>query len=420
MLLALCLGVQAAGAVCLTEQERALGDALNAHRLAMGLRPVPFSLSLTEVAQAHAADLERHRPHQGACGLPSWSGGGGAVACCYTADHQQARCMWNKPRELTGYPGDGHELTFQGKSGDALDVWLGDSAHRAVVDETGSWQGAAWQAMGIAVGPDTTHLWLGRETDPAGAAHRCGAGPAPVPSWLNGEEALVPVGDLPPPPTEAGRHGTQWVAVHNGTQWPVNLHGRFLVWTGSAWRWDGPHDWLLEPGEVRDLEVNGHRVAARRLSLWAETVSGENAWHRDREAVVDLGGVYSGSMKVYTYHLYPSLGPDSGPAPENVGSHHGKWVRVVNNTLWDLKVLARYRLWEGNRWVWKGPLEWALSAGRTSYLAAEGSRLETDALHICAESTDGQRLWVEYRDHALELGGAYTGPMETYVHTFHP
>ena len=46
------------------------------------------------------ADLERHPP-SGQCNTHSWSANARWSACCYTRDHAQARCMWDKPREIS-------------------------------------------------------------------------------------------------------------------------------------------------------------------------------------------------------------------------------------------------------------------------------------------------------------------------------
>ena len=48
------------------------------------------------------------------CNLHSWSDKGPWSACCYTPDHAQAQCMWDKPSELTNYPGNGYEISAAG------------------------------------------------------------------------------------------------------------------------------------------------------------------------------------------------------------------------------------------------------------------------------------------------------------------
>lgn len=86
-------------------------DLVNAYRGEHGLPAIPASSSLCTVGQTHVEDLKTNAPHTqpGGCNLHSWSDAGTWTPCCYTPDHAQAQCMWNKPRELTVYPGNGYE-----------------------------------------------------------------------------------------------------------------------------------------------------------------------------------------------------------------------------------------------------------------------------------------------------------------------
>lgn len=89
---------------------------VNAYRVEQGLNPVASSPSLSQVAVDHVKDLERSPPG-GQCNNHSWSSAGKWTTCCYTADHAQARCMWDKPREITGgaYRGNGYEIAHHGR-----------------------------------------------------------------------------------------------------------------------------------------------------------------------------------------------------------------------------------------------------------------------------------------------------------------
>lgn len=88
---------------------------INAHRARHGLAAIPASPSLCTVAATHVSDLAQNQPSGGECNLHSWSNAGPWGACCYTSNHAQARCMWNKPRELTLYPGRGYENAHRGR-----------------------------------------------------------------------------------------------------------------------------------------------------------------------------------------------------------------------------------------------------------------------------------------------------------------
>jgi len=82
---------------------------VNDYRVSQGLERIPLSASLDRVAEAHVWDLEAHPPDNEVCNLHSWSESGSWTTCCYTADHAAAQCMWDKPREITEYPGHGFE-----------------------------------------------------------------------------------------------------------------------------------------------------------------------------------------------------------------------------------------------------------------------------------------------------------------------
>ncbi len=98
--------------VKLSEKEYHLYRLLMDYREANGLPDIPLSKALTFVAQVHAGDLTDYYKMSNRCTFNSWSRKGEWKACCYRKDHSKAACMWNKPRELTTYTGDGFELTY--------------------------------------------------------------------------------------------------------------------------------------------------------------------------------------------------------------------------------------------------------------------------------------------------------------------
>lgn len=159
--------------VRLTAAERELYQLIMEYRKELGLAEIPLSASLTFVAQTHVKDLEENNPKTATCNLHSWSDQGDWTACCYTSDHAQASCMWNKPRELSSYPGNGYELGYatsaQASPLAALNAWKNSSGHNAVLTNAGSWS-ATWKAIGIGIKGGHAVVWLGREDDPAGPA----------------------------------------------------------------------------------------------------------------------------------------------------------------------------------------------------------------------------------------------------------
>lgn len=147
-----------------------LAGLINGFRVAQGLPEVPVSPLLTAVAQAHVQDLDRHPP-VGQCNGHSWSAAGTWSACCYTADHAQAQCMWDKPREIThgAYPGPGFEIVFwaggEATPDMAFERWQGSVGHLDVLLNRGVWSRSNWQAMGVAVSAHHAAVWFGESPD---------------------------------------------------------------------------------------------------------------------------------------------------------------------------------------------------------------------------------------------------------------
>lgn len=147
-----------------------LTDLIFDYRAQNGLPAIAMSPSLDKVASLHVADLERHVPG-GQCNNHSWSVNGRWSACCYTRDHAQARCMWDKPREITrgAYQGHGFEIVCW--SSDrmtperAMTCWQRSAVHHNVILNRGAWRDTAWRAMGVRMSEHYAVLWLGMESD---------------------------------------------------------------------------------------------------------------------------------------------------------------------------------------------------------------------------------------------------------------
>jgi uncharacterized protein YgiM (DUF1202 family) len=158
--------------------ERELADLVNAHRRSIGKPELKISKSLTKLARYHVIDSNEYYSE----GAPvnskgqegnghSWSGNVPDIwsEVIYTADHAQAQKMWDKPKEVTGYPGYGFEISFLGAGASAaLYGWLNSPEHRAVIENTGIWESHEFDCMGIGIGYRYAHIWFGREPDPAG------------------------------------------------------------------------------------------------------------------------------------------------------------------------------------------------------------------------------------------------------------
>lgn len=158
----------------LSVEEKKLYDRIMEYRQEKNLPPIPLSKSLTIVAQEHVKDLVNNKPDLGDCNAHSWSSKGNWTACCYTSDHREAACMWNKPSELTSYKGYGFEIAcgsndccsnFVMSPEYALQSWKGSPGHNAVIINSGSWEEYQWQAIGIGIYKGFAVAWFGKELD---------------------------------------------------------------------------------------------------------------------------------------------------------------------------------------------------------------------------------------------------------------
>ena len=146
-----------------------LSEVINNYRVENGLPAIPISASLTIVAKAHARDLTENQAVHDECNLHSWSDEGSWSACCYTPDHTQAECMWNKPNELTNYLSAGYEIALYSNleftANQALIWWQSSEGHHDVILNRDIWAEVEWNAMGTAIYEGYAIVWFGREID---------------------------------------------------------------------------------------------------------------------------------------------------------------------------------------------------------------------------------------------------------------
>lgn len=170
--------------VCLSENEKSLADLVNTYRTENGLKPVTLSSSLTEVAQLHVRNLVEESPfdESGKCNMHSWSKSQKWKGCCYNSG-ADGTCMWDKPREITSYQGDGYEIImarFNSEFPDgevsalyALEAWQESPRHNAVLLNKEIWKSIEFKAMGVGIYKGFAAVWFGQETDPAGLPQFC-------------------------------------------------------------------------------------------------------------------------------------------------------------------------------------------------------------------------------------------------------
>ncbi len=169
---------------CLSAEEAQLLELINQHRIDEGHATVPWSKSLTQVAQWHVWDLETNHPDVSiSCNMHSWSDQGIWTPVCYTSDHANAAGMWIKPSEITVnvYSANGYEIAYFASAGatpqGALAAWKRSSSHNDVILNQGMWASRdPWPAMGAGIFGDYAVVWFGDMTDPRGEIGICGDG----------------------------------------------------------------------------------------------------------------------------------------------------------------------------------------------------------------------------------------------------
>ncbi|MFW5760941.1 MAG: CAP domain-containing protein [Cyclobacteriaceae bacterium] len=164
---------------CVSKEEVKLFNVINDYRKEKGLKPIAFSASLSQVARMHARDLTEHYDlkDQKTCNPHSWSDNGDWKACCYTNDHKNPECMWLKPMEINGYPGDGFEIVYfhsnEARATPALESWKKSKGHNPVIVNEGTWSKANWNAIGVGIYGNYATVWFGMVKDNAGTPVPC-------------------------------------------------------------------------------------------------------------------------------------------------------------------------------------------------------------------------------------------------------
>ena len=159
--------------VCLNGEEMRLYDLIMTYRESKKLPPIPFSAKLTKVAQAHARDLAENFDYDNkrGCNPHSWSKNGTWTSCCYTPDHKQKECMWNKPKEIANYSGYGYEIAYYSSAGataeEGLEGWKKSTGHNPLLINSGIWNKSTWKGIGIGMYKEYGVVWFGETEDPS-------------------------------------------------------------------------------------------------------------------------------------------------------------------------------------------------------------------------------------------------------------
>ena len=212
-----------------------IAEAINAYRQANGLAAIPVSAELTKVAKAHVADLVANHPEVACNGnLHSWSNTGNWTGGCYDPANQATwPLMWDKPKEIAGYQGNGYEISAWSTpaidAAQALALWQGSPPHNAVILNGDIWADYPWGAIGGWVADGYACAWFGQEP-----------GTAPV------EEPMPPV--IPPGGGEV-----------DACPW-----GPKQCKQGYVWRVSTPDDLVCVTPEMREQVAADNAVAADR------------------------------------------------------------------------------------------------------------------------------------------------------------
>lgn len=159
------------GSICLSSEEKKLYDLIMDYRKSKGLSAISISAKLTQVAQVHARDLADNYEFdpQNKCNPHSWSEKGNWSSCCYTSDHNQAKCMWDKPNEIAGYVSPGYEIAYYSSAGataiEGLEGWKKSPSHNPLLINEGMWKKATWKGIGIGIYKQYGIVWFGELED---------------------------------------------------------------------------------------------------------------------------------------------------------------------------------------------------------------------------------------------------------------
>lgn len=156
---------------CLSKEETKLVTLVNAYRKTKRLPSIPVSKKLTIVAKLHARDLADNYQFDpnGKCNPHSWSESDIWSSCCYTNDHKEAECMWNKPQEIANYESNGYEIAYYSSSGasaeEGMAGWKKSKGHNPLLINSGTWKQAEWKAMGVGIYKEYAVVWFGQLAD---------------------------------------------------------------------------------------------------------------------------------------------------------------------------------------------------------------------------------------------------------------
>lgn len=162
--------------VCMNGFEQQLYALIDNYRSENEAHTIEVSKKLTFVAKLHARDLYHNRIDKDSCSMQSWSDQGFWNACCFSErDNDKQACMWDKPKEITGYEGKGYEVIYNGGSEPKriMELWKGSSFYSDILKNSGRYANKDWAAIGIGQYKNVTVVWFGEAEDEENKVENC-------------------------------------------------------------------------------------------------------------------------------------------------------------------------------------------------------------------------------------------------------
>jgi hypothetical protein len=230
----------------MNQEETILFNMINDMRIQSKLPAIAFSSDLCKVANTHIADLIKYKPQDKGCSLHSWSGSGKWTSCCNTKEVFGIQCMKSKPREITGYKGDGFELIYWGEDKatpeEAATLWKQVDASSDMILSRAKWSGYQWKALGVGMKDGYAILWLGDSVNSKSQDNY----PEYIPEAQKQTAKVAAVAkqpvagnEIPKPKTETAKPKTEVLQKGNpvsetAIKKPVNsVSGKFYIIAGS-------------------------------------------------------------------------------------------------------------------------------------------------------------------------------------------
>ena len=162
---------------CISKSEYRLFELVNQHRVDNDLPELTLSVSLSFVATTHVADLVNNHPDTSICNLNSWSDKGDWTPCCHNNYVPKSECILGKPKELTNYRGEGHELAYWEPAmvipDSLVSFWASIKETNDFLLNEDKWNKYKWRAVGVGMLEGYAVIWVGEFSDREGEPGIC-------------------------------------------------------------------------------------------------------------------------------------------------------------------------------------------------------------------------------------------------------